>query len=64
MMQSIIRETANQRLAAVRDGKNLLIGVNKFPNPSPELADYAEVSNYFGMSQLILERELTTEKNG
>ena len=64
MMQSLIRETANQRLAAVRDGKNLLIGVNKFPNPSQELADYAEVSIYFGMSQLILERELTTEKNG
>ena len=64
MLQVLVQKTANQRLEAVREGKNLLIGVNKFPNPSPESADYAEGSNYFGMSQLILERELMTEKNG
>jgi methylmalonyl-CoA mutase len=64
MLQTLVIETANQRLDALSDGKNLLIGVNKFPNPSPESADYAEVSNYYGMPQLILERELTTEKNG
>ena len=64
MFQALIHKTATQRLAAVRDGKNLLIGVNKFTNPSPESVDYAEVSNYFDIPQLILERELTTEKNG
>jgi methylmalonyl-CoA mutase len=64
MFQALIHKTATQRLAAVRDGKNLLIGVNKFTNPSTESVDYAEVSNYFDIPQLILERELTTEKNG
>ena len=64
MLQTLIHETTNNRLAAVRDGKHLLIGVNKFPNPSPESADYSDVSNYFGIPQLILERELMTEKNG
>ncbi len=64
MLQTLIHETANKRLTAVRDSKHLLIGVNKFANPSPEKADYADVLNYFGLPHLILERELMTEKNG
>jgi len=64
MLQTLIHETANKRLTAVRDGKHLLIGVNKFANPYPENADYADVLNYFGLPHLILERELMTEKNG
>jgi methylmalonyl-CoA mutase len=63
-IQALIRSTAKQRLTLLRDGKNLLIGVNKFANPSPEIANYADALTYFGLPHLILERELMTEKNG
>jgi methylmalonyl-CoA mutase len=63
-MKLLILSTAKLRLTNLREGKHLLIGVNKFANPSPEKAEYADVLNYFGLPNLILERELMTEKNG
>jgi len=59
-----IQEKANRRLEAVQKGQITLIGINKFPNPTKETANYRQPVMYYGMAQLIIERELMTENHG
>lgn len=62
-LQELIHQKAQHRLEAVRTGKSTLIGINKFPNPTQETANYKPSLSYYGLSQLIIERELMTEKH-
>ncbi len=42
----------------VKSGKNVLIGINKFSNPQTETATWKKQEAYFGINQLILERDI------
>ncbi len=42
----------------VKSGKNVLIGINKFSNPQTETATWKKQEAYFGINQLVLERDI------
>ncbi len=42
----------------VKSGKKVLIGINKFPNPQTESATWKKQEAYFGINQLVLERDI------
>jgi methylmalonyl-CoA mutase len=63
-LRQLIQQKAHRRLEAVQKGQNTLIGINKFPNPIKEAATYSQPAMYYGIAQLIVERELMTENNG
>ena len=53
-----VRATGQKRLAAVREGKRVVIGVNKFPNPNPESNSFKPETNYLGIPEIIFERDI------
>jgi hypothetical protein len=36
----------------------MLIGINKYPNPTKEINSYSENKSYLGIPEQIIEREL------
>lgn len=42
----------------LQSGKKILIGINKFPNPTNETASWKSKYEYFGMDQFIYERDI------
>jgi methylmalonyl-CoA mutase len=63
-LQQNFQQKAQQRLDAVHKGQRILIGINKFPNPTKEMANYRQPVLYYGITQLIFERELMSENHG
>jgi methylmalonyl-CoA mutase len=54
-----IKKTRNKRIDFYRENKGVLIGINKFHNPTNiDLKWKNKVTNYFGIDELILEKEL------
>jgi methylmalonyl-CoA mutase len=49
---------AELKTEEIRSGKKTLIGINKYPNNSPESNYFLEQKTYLGMQQLIFERAL------
>jgi methylmalonyl-CoA mutase len=62
--RQLIQQKAKLRLEAIQKGENTLIGINKFPNPTKETGNYRQSVRYYGIDQLIIERELMTENHG
>jgi len=59
-IQKTVSEKASARLEEYRSGKKVLIGINKFSNPSPESNSFIDGDQFMGLNTLIVERELIT----
>ena len=46
------------KLEKIKSGKQMLIGVNKYPNPQTETNDWLPEENFFGLKKLIFERDI------
>ena len=57
-LQQLILEKVKSRIEQIQTGKKVLIGINKFPNPQVEENSWLEGYTYFGLKQLVLEREI------
>ena len=53
-----ISEKAQLKLEKIKSGKQMLIGVNKYPNPQTETNDWLPEENFFGLKKLIFERDI------
>ncbi|MBI1835775.1 MAG: hypothetical protein HYR91_00770 [Flavobacteriia bacterium] len=53
-----ITSTVNLKLNQIKEGKKILIGINKFPNPQIETKTWKPVSFYLGLKQIIFERDI------
>lgn len=53
-----ISETISIRKVELKENKSVLIGVNKFPNISKVENDWKKTESYFGLTSLILERDI------
>ena len=53
-----VKEIAYKRVTAVKEGKQTLIGVNKYSNPQVETLEWNDLPKYFGREILVLEREV------
>lgn len=56
--QEIVNETAQKRISLYEKNEKMLIGINKYPNPTKETNSYSENKSYLGIPELIIEREL------
>jgi methylmalonyl-CoA mutase N-terminal domain/subunit len=56
--QEIVNETAQKRISLYEKNEKMLIGINKYPNPTKEINSYSENKSYLGIPELIIEREL------
>lgn len=50
------------RLRLLQNGKDILIGVNKFPDPKSNSNEWTELPSYFGLNYLILEQAAKKER--
>ena len=57
-LRNNVTEKAAMREEEIRSGKKILIGINKFSNPTPEKNTFKEMPAYLGMPSLILEHAL------
>lgn len=55
---SKVKETSSKRVVSIKDGKETLIGVNKYSNPQVGTNKWNNLPTYFGMEVLVLEREI------
>ena len=53
-----IKSKVELKLEKIKSGKQMLIGVNKYPNPQTERNDWLPEENYFGLKKLIFERDI------
>ena len=53
-----ISEKAQLKLEKIKSGKQMLIGVNKYPNPQTETNDWLTEEYFFGLKKLIFERDI------
>jgi methylmalonyl-CoA mutase len=58
LVHNSVTEKAAMRVEEFRSGKKILIGINKFSNPTPEKNTFRELPSYLGMPSLILEHAL------
>ncbi len=58
ILATSVHSKAELKIAEIRDGKKTLIGINKYPNNSPESNYFLKQKTYLGMQQLIFERAL------
>lgn len=53
-----IEATREVRINRAKEGKSILIGVNKFANPDEKSASWSDIESRTGFSALILEKEI------
>ncbi len=56
--RSAVKKKSALRLKSIKEGDELLIGVNKYPNPEQEANSWLEKESYFGLQQIIIERDI------
>ncbi len=57
-IKSTITIKAEIRKEKVKSGKQLIIGINKFPNPLMETNSWLEEETYFGLKKIVFERDI------
>lgn len=55
---SKVKDTSSKRVISIKEGKETLIGVNKYSNPQDETNEWNNLPSYFGTETLVLEREI------
>lgn len=53
-----VNEKAKLRIDYIKSGKQMLIGVNKYPNPQNESNSWLKSESFLGMNKLIFERDI------
>ena len=53
-----IQTKVELKLEKIKSGKQMLIGVNKYPNPQTETNDWLPEETFFGLKKLIFERDI------
>lgn len=53
-----VKSTAQKRIEQIRNKEKTLIGVNKFPNPTPENNSFSICEKYMGLSLINFERDI------
>lgn len=57
IMEEQIAATREARIHRMKEGKGILIGINKFPNPDEKTATWSDIDSRTGFEALILEKE-------
>jgi len=57
-VQSNVRIKSQLKLENIKSGKQMLIGVNKYPNPLAETNSWLPSSSFIGLDHLIFERDI------
>jgi methylmalonyl-CoA mutase len=58
LITSNVTEKADIRKERVKSGKQLMIGVNKYPNPLIETNSWLGEETYFGLKKVVFERDI------
>jgi methylmalonyl-CoA mutase len=58
LLRDDVAKTSHIRKEYIKQGTQLLIGINKYPNPEQESNSWLEKETFFGIPQLILERDI------
>ena len=58
LIKSKVAEKADIRKERVKSGKQLMIGVNKYPNPLVETNSWLSEETYFGLKKVVFERDI------
>lgn len=53
-----ISVTSQKRIQDVKSGKQMLIGINKYPNPQIETGSWSKEESFLGMKMLVFERDI------
>lgn len=58
LLKEQISKTRQARIDRVKEGKQILIGINKFPNPEEKAGQWSTIESRTGFDALILEKEI------
>lgn len=58
LIRSNVSNKAEIRKEKVKSGKQMMIGINKFPNPLVETNTWATEESYFGLKKVVFERDI------
>jgi methylmalonyl-CoA mutase len=53
-----VKTTAKKRVDQLKNKEKTLIGVNKFPSPSPEENSFENYGSYLGLNMINFERDI------
>ena len=58
VLKEKILDKAKIRLEKVKSGQQVIIGVNKFPNPEVEENSWLPEESFLGLKKIVFERDL------
>lgn len=57
LIQNEVKTKIDLKLEKIKSGKQVMIGINKFPNPQVETNSWLPTTSFFGLEQCIFENE-------